>query len=195
MRGIILLRMSRPLAPPRRRSLASLVLPLAAAFAIALVAGGRPAEAAPAAPSFTLDLLDGGGRFDSRSRIGKKVLVVRFQATWCRPCVNEQPALQDLWERYRSRGVEIVAVHVQDDPQDTAEFLRDHGVTHPAGLDPKFRIANRFKANKPPYTVVINRRGEIVARLAGAGAVAKLPRILEPLLETKPRKKPPEPLR
>jgi len=195
MRGIILLRMSCFPAPPRRGSLASLVLPLAATLAIGLVAGGPAAEAAPAAPAFTLDLLDGGGRFDSRSRIGKKVVVVRFQATWCRPCVNEEPALQDLWERYRTRGVEIVAIHVQDNPQDTEEFLRDHGATHPAGLDPKFRIANRFKAGRPPSTVVINRKGEIVARLAGAGAVAKLPRILEPLLQTKPRKKPPEPLR
>ena len=191
MRGIILLRMSRPAAAPRscRPALLAVVLVLA------LVAGARAAAAAPAAPAFSLDLLEGGAHFDSRSIIGKKVVVVRFQATWCRVCVTEEPALQQLWERYRARGVEVIAIHVQDDPQDVGEFLRDHGATHPAGVDPKFRIANRFKASKPPHTVVINRRGEIVQRLAGPGAVAKLPRLLEPLLETKARKKPPEPLR
>src|SRR5947207_3019965 len=75
-------------------------------FLLLLLLGSAvPLRAAPAAPGFTVRLLGSQRAFDSRELIGKKVLVVRFQASWCKPCAKESAALTRLAERYRARGV------------------------------------------------------------------------------------------
>ena len=173
---------------PMRRLIA------AGAFALGAVAAlGAPAAIAapPSAPAFTLNLLDGGAALDSRSFIGKKVVVVRFQASWCKVCVEEAPAIERVWVKYRAADVEVVGVQVEDTEADARRFLKKSGATYPAGVDPKLRIANRFAVKGTPYTVVVNKRGEIVARLAGRTGEAKLARVLDPLVAPPPKKKPP----
>jgi len=64
-----------------------------------------PAAAAPAAPGFRVKLLDSGRTFDSREMMGKKVVVLRFQASYCTPCAREAAAFGRLVERYRGREV------------------------------------------------------------------------------------------
>ncbi len=162
---------------------------LLAAFALLLSA--LPARAAPTAPVFTVSLLDGGGPFDSRSLIGKKVLLVRFQASWCRICGQEAPGIERIWVKYRPLGVEVIGIQVQDTEADARRFLKRYGATYPAGLDPRLQIANRFGAKGTPYTAVINKRGEIVARIAGRADEARLARLLDPLVKEPPKRKPP----
>jgi len=159
--------------------------------AVALVLAASPALAAPSAPAFTLKLLDGSGTFDSRSLIGKKVLVVRFQSSWCKPCADEAAGIERIWQKYRGSGVELVAVQVQDTAADARRFLAAHRATYPAGLDPKLTIANRFGFKGTPYTVVVNKRGEMVARIHGRSDEARLARALDPLVKPKPARKPP----
>ena len=143
---------------------------------------GVQAEAAPAAPGFRVRLLDGKTSLDSRNLIGKKVLVLRFQASWCRACVKESLALGQLAARYHARGVEVLAIHVQDTPVDAQRFVREQKVAYQVALDPKLSVGNRFGFKGTPYTVVVDKRGEMVARIHGESAVARLPRILEGLV-------------
>ncbi len=140
------------------------------------------AEAAPAAPGFRVRLLDSGRTVNSRDLIGKKILVLRFQASYCKPCARESAALARLADRYRPRNVELLAIHVQDTAPDVRAFIRANRVAYPVALDPRLTIGNHFGFKGSPYTVVIDRNGEIVARLVGESAVSKLPRILDPLL-------------
>ena len=149
---------------------------------LGLTAFASVATAAPAAPGFRVRLLDGSRVVNSRDLIGKKIVVLRFQASYCKPCARESPALARLAERYRSRNVELLAIHVQDTAADTRAFVRDNRVGYPVALDPRLTIGNHFGFKGAPYTVVIDRRGEIVVRLVGESAVAKLPRILDDLL-------------
>jgi len=140
------------------------------------------AEAAPAAPGFRVRLLDGKTSLDSRNFIGKKVLVLRFQASWCKPCVKESAALAQVAERYRGRGVETLAIHVQDTAADAQRFVREQKATYPVALDPRLTVGNRFGFKGTPYTVVVDKKGELVARIHGVSAVARLPKILDGLL-------------
>lgn len=151
------------------------------AVALSLIAA-LPAFAAPAAPGFRVNLLDSGKTFDSREMMGKKVVVLRFQASYCKPCVREAAAFGRLVERYRDRDVEFLALHVQDTVADARRFVRAHNVTYPVALDPKLTLGNRYGLKGTPYTVVIDRKGEIAARLAGESAVTRLPRILDDAL-------------
>jgi peroxiredoxin len=153
---------------------------VAVALLLALAAGS---EAAPAAPGFKVRLIDGKTSVDSRDLIGKKILVLRFQASYCKPCVKESPALGRLLDKYREREVEGLALHVQDTAADTRAFVKKYKVTYPVALDPKLTIGNTFGFKGTPYTVVIDQKGEMVAQLHGASAVSKLPRILDDLLK------------
>ena len=153
---------------------------LALAVLLALTTGS---EAAPAAPGFKVKLIDGKTTLDSRDLIGKKILVLRFQASYCKTCVREAPALGRLFEKYRSKDVEVVAVHVQDTANDTRAFVRKFKATYPVALDPRLTIGNTFGFKGTPYTVVIDRRGEMVAQIHGASAVSRLPRILDELVK------------
>jgi peroxiredoxin len=155
-------------------------------FAVALlVALAGVADAGSAAPGFRLKTLDGRA-IDSKELIGKKIVVLRFQASYCKPCAKESAALGRVAERYRDRDVEVIAVHVQDTATDTRKFIRAQRVTYPVSLDPRLSLGNRFGFKSTPYTVVIDRRGEMAERWHGAGAVARLPRLLDTLLAKDP---------
>ena len=140
------------------------------------------ADGAPAAPGFRVKQLDGPRTFDSRDVIGKKVIVLRFQASYCKPCVKESAALSRLTERYGPRGVDVIALHVQDTAQDVRRFMRAQKPGYAIALDPKLGVGNRYGVKGTPYTVVIDRKGEIILRHAGEGAVARLPKILDEAL-------------
>src|SRR5262249_10205975 len=144
---------------------------LLAALALALLSlHVPPAVAAPAAPAIRVRLLDGGETFDSRLLIGRKALVVRFQASWCTTCAAQSAGVQRVYERYQDRDVEFLALHVEDTERDARRFLRAHRTTYHTALDPDVRVANRFGFKRAPYTVVINKRDEILARLQAAAA-------------------------
>jgi peroxiredoxin len=147
-----------------------------------LVAMTAVAQAAPAAPGFKVKTLD-GRTIDSKELIGRTVIVLRFQASYCKPCAKESPELSRLVERYRDRDVEIVAIHVQDTATDAQRFATRTKATYPIALDPRLNLGNRFGFKGTPYTVVIDRKGEIAARMHGEGAVRRLPRTLDALLK------------
>jgi peroxiredoxin len=155
----------------------ALVLALGAVTAIASVVAAEPA-----APGFRVRLLDSGKTVDSRELIGKKILVLRFQASYCKPCARESAGLGRLADRYRARNVELLAVHVQDTAADARRFVRANRVSYPVALDPRLTMGNQYGFKGSPYTVVVDRKGEIVARIVGESAVTRLPSILDDLL-------------
>ncbi|HEV8641465.1 MAG TPA: TlpA disulfide reductase family protein [Methylomirabilota bacterium] len=156
------------------------VLPAALAGLLALVS--TAANGAPAAPGFRVKLLDSARTIDSRDLLGKKVLVLRFQASYCKPCARESAAFGRLVQRYRRRGVEFLALHVQDTVADTRRFVRAQKVTYPVALDLRLTIGNQFGFKGTPYTVVVDLKGEMVAGIHGLSAVTRLPRILDAAL-------------
>ncbi|MBI3029276.1 MAG: TlpA family protein disulfide reductase [Candidatus Rokubacteria bacterium] len=160
---------------------------LIALLALILVWPSPPASARPTAPAFTLRLLDGKKTLDSRAYLGERVLVVRFQASWCKVCVREAPGFERAYRKYKPLGVEFVGIQVQDTEADARRFLKAHGATYPAGLDPTLRIANRFGFKGTPFTVVISPKGEMMARIHGSADEARLARAIDPLLPKKRR--------
>jgi len=153
---------------------------------LALLVLAAPAAAAPAAPAFALTTLD-GKRIDSRALMGKNVLVIRFQASWCKLCAAEAPGIERAYQKYRPRGVELVAVHVQDTEADARAFLKAHGAKNIALLtllSSRRGVARIHKDHPdvPVYTAVVDavRRipsfpGMSVSEVRGFGAHAAHP--------------------
>ncbi len=93
-----------------------------------------------------------------------------FFATWCSPCRLELAAAQVIYERYRSRGLELVAVS-EDGPASAGEipaFLRRYGVTGRWLRDGESRLLTRYHpAASVPFSVLVDARGAVVLARAG----------------------------
>lgn len=111
------------------------------------------------APDFTLDSLNGGAV--TLSDLENQILVLDFWAIWCRPCVEAMPELEQLHQQYADQGVVVLAINVEEDQGEVAEFVADHGYTLTVLLDTDSRVADAYDVQGIPHTVVVDREGEI----------------------------------
>ena len=115
---------------------------------------------APAAPGFTLPMLDGGGSFDLHSLRGN-VVVLNFWASWCQPCRDEAPIFAEELHRHAAQGLRIVGVDSQDFPSDARTFARTFHVSYPLVHDGSNDITTRWGVSGFPATFVIGRDGTV----------------------------------
>jgi len=118
------------------------------------------------APAFSLARLDGGqmGLADMRG----KLVLVHFWATWCVACRHEMPQIEQLWQRYRKRGLMVLGINVDRGDLDSVRaFVRERGVSFPTVLDPSGSVRNRYEVRALPTTYLIGRDGKIIGRIIG----------------------------
>lgn len=152
---------------------------IAALLALALTAcggqqtgsGGGADSAANAAPDFTLKDID--GRTVRLSDYRGKVVVINFWATWCVPCAAELPHLQRIYDKYRARGLELLAVSM-DGPESVASVVpqaRQYGLTFPVLIDEETRVVGIYNPKRTaPYTAIIGRDGAVANTREGYSA-------------------------
>ena len=98
-----------------------------------------------------------------------KVIVVNFWATWCVPCVKEMPSFENLYRRYRSQGLILLAVSLdKGDSTKVQEFADKHKLSFPILLDTKGVAEKLYPSFSIPFTYVIDKQGRVVARVDGA---------------------------
>ena len=114
------------------------------------------------APAFTLDLLD-GGEFDLAQQKEKNIVILDFWATWCGPCANAMPVLAQVAREYRSRGVRLYSVNLQENPQVIRLFLKRHRLNLDVALDRDGEVGKLYGADSIPETVVIGKDGRVQA--------------------------------
>jgi cytochrome c biogenesis protein CcmG/thiol:disulfide interchange protein DsbE len=149
---------------------------------ISLARAGQTQPASGPAPNFTLGTFD-GDLFSLADQRGK-VVIVNFWASWCVPCREEAPILQDVWERYRDRDVVMVGVDYLDVERDALAFIEEFGITYPNGLDMGKAISKRYRIKGVPETFIVDQKGDIVEFYVGPAKEGQLDAILEPLLGT-----------
>ena len=120
----------------------------------------------PAAPAFDLERLE-GGRLSSSDLEGK-VQVINFWASWCEPCRDEAPLLEQTWRSMRARGVVVVGVDHQDARQFAREFAKRYRMTYPLVRDPDDKLYDKYGATGVPESFFVARDGRVVAHVPGA---------------------------
>ena len=111
-----------------------------------------------------------------------QVVVLNFWGSWCPPCVEELPLLQETHERIAEQGGTVLGVDVQDVRSDALGFVRRFGLTYPNLRDPGREYARAFGTAAYPETFVLDREGRIAATRRGPVDQAWLDRTLPPLL-------------
>ncbi len=140
-----------------------------------------------AAPEVDAKLLDGATRVRTSENRGK-VTIINFWATWCEPCREEMPAIDAYYKKYRARGVEVLAISM-DDPNDAAAVRKlAQKYSFPVALKPDANFKGLGRIWRLPSTFVIDRQGILRKNgLVGEPKVdlALLESLVTPLLEAR----------
>ena len=115
------------------------------------------------APDFTLGTFDGGTfKLSDALQTGKPV-VLNFWASWCGPCADEAPVLQDAARRYGDR-VTFVGVDVQDVDADAQAFMRKYGISYTSGSGNAGPISVQYGMRGVPETYFIAPDGRLIRK-------------------------------
>jgi len=156
---------------------------LAALITVALiVAGVFVFFDKPLAPVVSFTTLQ-GDRFDTAALRGKVVLV-NFWATTCTTCIEEMPDLVKTHEKFAARGLEIIAVAMDYDPEEQVRaYAEKAALPFKVALDPAGEAMRGFKGVRmTPTTFLIDRQGQIVHAYLGKPDFDALHALLEKLL-------------
>jgi cytochrome c biogenesis protein CcmG, thiol:disulfide interchange protein DsbE len=119
------------------------------------------------APEFSL--ADPKGKVFSLAQLRGKAVLVNVWATWCPPCRQEMPTIEDYYRQYRDKGLVVLGVNAtsQDDPLNIAPFIEDYNLTFPTPLDETGDVTRKYEVRSLPSSFFINRDGTIAEVVIG----------------------------
>ena len=97
-----------------------------------------------------------------------KIVLLNFWATWCPPCRKEVPSMVKLYNQFKGKGFEIVAVSVDRSRDDVVRFVKEQNMTFTVLHDVDSTTAQGYGVFRYPETFIIDRNGKIRQHLNGA---------------------------
>lgn len=132
---------------------------LAAGFVFQAAAGWAGSAMNAEAPAFDLPTRD-GGRIGLDALRGQ-VVMINFWASWCGPCRQEFPILDEMYRKYSPMGFSLLAVNVESDPADAERFLAKMPVSFPIAYDADNVVSGAYGVSAMPTTLIIDRKGRV----------------------------------
>ncbi len=128
----------------------------------------RPLAVGDPAPDYAAVTLEGDTL--ALADLAGRAVLLNVWATWCPPCVEEMPALDDLHRKYRSAGLDVVAVSIDTgtDRDAVRDFAARHGLALTVLHDPARRVEREFRTVGVPETFLVGPDGRIARRWIGA---------------------------
>jgi cytochrome c biogenesis protein CcmG, thiol:disulfide interchange protein DsbE len=108
------------------------------------------------------------GKSEHLSDLRGHVVVLNFWASWCPPCVDEAPALNDLQAHVARFGGMVVGISQDEDKDAYDKFLKDFGITYPTYRDPSKKIPLAYGTVMIPETYIIDPNGRIQRKIVGS---------------------------
>jgi thiol-disulfide isomerase/thioredoxin len=118
-----------------------------------------------AAPEFTLPNLD--EKQISLRQYRGKVVFLNFWATWCIPCREEMPALEQLHQTFQQKDLIILAINLKESAEQVKTFFQKRAFSFPALLDHNGSVFRDYSVAGMPTTYLIGRDGKLLARGVG----------------------------
>jgi peroxiredoxin len=150
--------------------------------------GLRPGDLAPE----LVTTLDDGGRFVLRDLDGEavslaslrgKAVWIDFWASWCPPCQAETPVIRDAYARYRDRGLEIIAISVQESSEDDVRaYAARYGLRHTVAADLRGEIFRLYRVYALPTQFFVRPDGVIDRVVQGPMTEASAAAAIEAIL-------------
>ena len=137
------------------------VLPRLASSPSAMV--GKPA------PEFALPVIHNGEHGDriKLSNLAGQAVVLSFWASWCGPCRAEAPSIDRLSRRLRDKGVTVIGVNTNDNPDAAIAFASQANLSYPIVSDQDGTVGESFGVSNLPTLVIVDKNGKIAAVRSG----------------------------
>jgi peroxiredoxin len=138
------------------------------------------------APNFVLENID-GDLVELNEELGEGPILLSFWATWCKPCVEEMGHFQKIYDELKDDGLKMFAVST--DAEKTVSkvkpFIQSKGFSFDVLLDTNSEVARQYFVRNVPFTVIIDKDGNIVFSHLGykRGDELKVKEILQELLK------------
>ncbi len=143
-------------------------------LAIVLLAGGlvfvvsgtlepKITNAGDTAPEFSV--ITDSGKTVTRDNFGGKLLVLNFWASWCGPCISEEPSLVQFANTFAPKGVVVLGISIDGNEKRYQEFKQHFGVTFPTMRDPDSNISASYGTFQIPETYLIDRHGKVLEKV------------------------------
>ena len=142
----------------------------------------RQALEGHAAPPIDLPVIFGprAGQHQTLADLSGQPVILDFWASWCKPCREQAPIVQDVWQRNKQRGVYALGIATGGDVKEEAvAFLQSHGIAYPSVYDENGRIANAYRVSELPTLVVVGRDGRVLAVRRRPVDAAELSQLVE----------------
>jgi peroxiredoxin len=111
------------------------------------------------APDFALKSSSGENLRLSEYR--GNVVMINFWATWCGPCRQEMPLLDELYKRYERVGFSLLGVNIDDDSRRAMQMIEELGVSFPVLFDARKEVSELYEVEAMPVTVLVDREGNV----------------------------------
>jgi cytochrome c biogenesis protein CcmG/thiol:disulfide interchange protein DsbE len=149
-------------------------------YGLVIKGGSRVAVGDPA-PSTSLPRLEGGGEESLVQYKGRWVLV-NFWASWCEPCKQEAPALEEFQRQHGGAKFTVLGVDTRDLTGDGREFVREYGLSYPQLRDGDGGAAHDYGTTGVPENFLVDPAGKVRWLLAGPVDEQYLEERVEPFL-------------
>ena len=118
------------------------------------------------APDFHLKNLD--GQMVSLSEFRGKPVLINFWASWCQPCREEMPYLQQVYDEWTGKGLVFLAIDIGETPATINKFFADNNLSLPVLLDTDKQVGQEYGITGIPETFLIDKNGIIRKKQVGA---------------------------
>lgn len=117
-------------------------------------------------PRFTLPDLK-GNKVTVPDDFKGKIVIIRFWADWCTYCAEEMPVIDVVYNKYKEKGVIILAVNVGQPKEVAEEFVRNIKISYPVLLDTYSVVAKQYGVVGLPTTFILDRNGVVREKILG----------------------------
>ena len=116
-------------------------------------------ELSGVAPDFTLKSLQG-----VNMRLGElrgQVVMINFWASWCGPCRQEMPLLDQMYQQFKPLGFTVLGVNVEENSKAAKSMLKSTPVNFPILFDSENGVSRQYKVRAMPTTILVDRDGNM----------------------------------
>jgi cytochrome c biogenesis protein CcmG, thiol:disulfide interchange protein DsbE len=118
------------------------------------------------APTFQTSRLDGMVAHFPAAWANRPV-VVRFWADWCKFCEGEMKQIEAVYQRHKDKGLQVIAINAGQDRKTVAAFVQKIGISYPALMDERSKIAKQYGVVGLPTTYFVDAKGIVRAKVIG----------------------------